>query len=50
MNVGGGCKAVVTIVWVRFMEYGEFLCGKKFPLMLKATIIKLCKDNSFVWM
>ena len=42
VSVGGGCEAVVTARticgWVKFMECGELLYGKRFPLSLKGSV------------
>ena len=44
MSVGGGCEAAVTARtrcgWVTFMECGELLYGRRFPLMLKGAVYR----------
>ena len=48
MSAGGGCEAAVAARtrcrWVKFMEGGKLLYGKRFPLILKVTAYK-----SYVW-
>ena len=42
VNAGGGCEAAVTVRtrcwWVKYMEYGESLYGRRFPLSLKKAV------------
>ena len=44
VSAGGGCEAAVTARtlcrWVKFSECGEFLHGKRFPLMPKGAVYK----------
>ena len=44
VSAGGGCEAAVTARkrcgWVKFMECGELLCGRRFALMLKGAVYK----------
>ena len=41
-SAGGGCEAAVTVRtgcgWFMFMECGELLYGRRFPLMLKWVV------------
>ena len=42
VGAGGGCEAAVTARmrcgWVKFMESGELLYGRRFPLKLIAAV------------
>ena len=42
MNAGGGCETAVTsrtrCGWVMFMECGELLLGRRFPLRQKGAV------------
>ena len=42
VGAGGGCEFVVTARtrngWIRFREYCELLCGKRFPLKLNEAV------------
>ena len=42
VSAGGVCEAAVTArticVWVKFMECGDLLYGKRFPLELKGAV------------
>ena len=44
VSAGGGCEAAVTARticgWVKSMECGELLCGRRFPLKLKGAVHK----------
>ena len=40
MSAGGGCEAAVTCGWVKFMDFGELLYGRRFPLKLKGAVYK----------
>ena len=44
VSAGGGCEAAVTARtrcgWVKFMECGELLYGRRFPLRLKGAVYK----------
>ena len=44
VRAGGGCEATVTArtrcEWVKFMECGVLLCGKRFPLRLKGAVYR----------
>ena len=46
MNIGGGCEAAETVRticwWVTYMECGELLYGRRFPLRLKVAVHKSC--------
>ena len=44
VSAGGGCEAAVTARticgWVKFMECGELLYGRRFPLRLNGAVYK----------
>ena len=51
VSMAAECEAAVTTRtipgWVRFMEYGELLCGKSFPLKLNSTVHKCYVRHEF---
>ena len=44
VSAGGRCESVVTAIticqWAKLRECGELLCGRRFPLKLKAAVYK----------
>ena len=49
----GGCEAAVTAItrcdWVKFMECGELLYGRRFPLMLKGAVHTICVSPAILY-
>ena len=44
VSASGGCEAAVSARircgWVKFMECGKLLCGRRFPLKLKGSVYR----------
>ena len=53
VSAGGGCEAAVTTRarcgWVKFRECVELLCGRRFPLSLKAAVYRSYVSSAILY-